>query len=1026
MHRSSWMAGASALALIGGLSLAAGPAFAQSKANEVEEVVVTGSFIAGTPEDAALPVDVIAAEDLKKQGSPTVVQLIKSLPAAASSIGESNRFLGAVAGSATVNLRGFGSVRTLVLMNGRRMAAAPVPALGGAADISLIPVAAIGRIEVLKGGAAATYGSEAVGGVVNFITRTDLDGLELNADYSYIKGSEGDYNASINYGWKGERGDALISAGYRRRSELRTTDRDWALQPNNINPTGGWSGASNPGAYATFAVGGATGATVAGGGGFGQPAASLTNPGRTIALATFNDVGCTELGGFRNAAGTCLFQYSRFDNLVTNEYHYQLFGQVNFDLTDTTTFHGEAFWTRHDAPDVRVSPSQSTITFPTPIAASGISPGGGTSPFPALGANEQSRFYIPFSNPGVQALSAAQCTGVVSAFCTNLRNGVVASQTGWRPQAYGGNPLFPDKADHARAAVDSYRVSAGLKGRIFDDIAWDAAITYMDSKGTIETPNSLANRLQLALRGLGGPNCNQATGIPGAGPCQYFNPFSNAIQKDAVYGLVNPFYNPAAVPANTNTNEVLDWISEYGINDTESRTLVGDVVVSGKSPLRLWADPVSWAVGAQFRYEEFNVQPNTLLDIAATPCVDDIDDRSPRCQIPTGAFVFIGSNEASSTDRNVQAVFGELRIPITETLNASLAVRHERFGGQVGSTTNPKFDLRWQALSWLALRGSVGTTFRAPPQSSVTPGFDRINVQFSDPSTTPATALYRPHDRYNNPDLVPETADHYNVGAVFEIGGFRATVDYWKFKFQDELTVEAPAALFNTMFPSGAASSWGCGNPTLRNRFRFASGTTFVGPDGTNCHPTNFLGVRTNLINGPSVDTSGVDFQADYRFPEFGGGELSMGVEGAYLIEYQRGPLLTLDGIQIQAALDRADQTELISAFFSYPRWKTNFNVNWAIGRHNLRTTVRFTSGAQDRNHDRDPLTAGVQAAPVGDFIQVDLVYRVELPWDTTLTAQLQNAFDEDPSFVYSQYNYDYTMSNPLGRVIGVGIRKKF
>ena len=117
MIRSFWLRGASATAIAASV-LMAGSAYAQD--TEVEEVVVTGSFIAGTPEDTALPVDVTTALELQKQGSPTVVQLVKALPAAAGSIGESNRFLGNAAGSATVNLRGFGSSRTLVLMNGRR------------------------------------------------------------------------------------------------------------------------------------------------------------------------------------------------------------------------------------------------------------------------------------------------------------------------------------------------------------------------------------------------------------------------------------------------------------------------------------------------------------------------------------------------------------------------------------------------------------------------------------------------------------------------------------------------------------------------------------------------------------------------------------------------------------------------------------------------------------------------------------------------------------------------------------------
>ena len=126
--------GASAAAVVMSAGLWAGPsAAAEAPApTEVEEVVVTGSYIAGTPQNSALPVSVIGAEDLAKQGSPTVVNIVKNLPAAAGSVVEANRLMGATAGVATVNLRGFGAQRTLVLFNGRRLAPSVSVAVVGA------------------------------------------------------------------------------------------------------------------------------------------------------------------------------------------------------------------------------------------------------------------------------------------------------------------------------------------------------------------------------------------------------------------------------------------------------------------------------------------------------------------------------------------------------------------------------------------------------------------------------------------------------------------------------------------------------------------------------------------------------------------------------------------------------------------------------------------------------------------------------------------------------------------------------
>src|SRR4051812_32180888 len=312
MIKHRYLCGGSVLAVTLALGLAA-PAFAQAgKAAtpgapaDVEEVVVTGSFITGKAEEAAQPVDVIGAEDLQKQGNPTTVNLVKNTTAAQSSIGESNRFLGTAAGAATVNLRGFGSSRTLVLFNGQRMANSPAAVAAESVDINFIPNAAIGRIEILRDGAAATYGSDAVGGVVNFITRRDLDGWEFQGNYPLIDGSKGDYDASVARGWKFDRGDALLTATYRRRSELRTTDRDWALQPFANNNFGGYSTASNPGVFTT------------------GTAAQLA----TGSFATsFLDNGCEAFGGVLAAAATpasgCRFQFTQFDNLVNDEDHYQ-------------------------------------------------------------------------------------------------------------------------------------------------------------------------------------------------------------------------------------------------------------------------------------------------------------------------------------------------------------------------------------------------------------------------------------------------------------------------------------------------------------------------------------------------------------------------------------------------------------------------------------------------------------------------------------------------------------------------------
>jgi len=1004
MSKGRYYCSTSALAAVVALGLA-GAAHAQAQTSDkddtVAEVVVTGSYIRGTPEDAAQPVDVIGSQDLQKQGSPTTVNLVKNIPAAQSSIGESNRFLGTAAGAATINLRGFGSARTLVLFNGQRMASSPAAVAIESVDINFIPNIAIGRIEILKDGAAATYGSDAVGGVVNFITRRDLKGWEASANYTQIDGSGGDYDVSLAHGWKGDRFDALLTGTYRHRSELRTTDRGWALQSFATNNFGGWSTASNPGVFTT-----GTAAQLASG---------------TFATS-FLDNGCTELGGTLVAAATpasgCRFQFTQFDNLVNDEDHYSVFGQLNFELSDNWNFHGEVLWSRHAVDAERVSPAQSTTQFPTPIAASGASPGGGTSPYPAVGLNQQSRFYVPGNNPGLLAYLAvpANCAGANASICTMAAaNGVITSQTAWRPEGYGGNPLFDDGADHQRRQATAFRVAGSLKGTVFDNIGLTVSATYQRNHGEGGAgPDISVTRLQLALRGLGGPNCNPTTGTPGTGGCMWFNPFANAYPSNPALGATNPFFNSNV----QNSKDLLNWMHIQLTADTFTELAVGEAVFNGELPIDLPGGKIGWAVGAQWRYDRLQLNAPDFYDINSTPCVDSqpYGDGLPLCTGGTGPYTFYAAIQELDIDRNVKSVFAEVKVPLLDNLELNGAIRYEDYGGSVGATTNPRVSVRWQALDFLALRASAGTTFRAPLQRDVTPGFTKNLAQFNLPGVG---SLYRPVLINNNPNLRPETADTYNVGAIVNTGNFKATIDYFRFKFKKELTSETAASLVSTMFPSATPSTWQCGNTTFRARFQFADDGNAATDD---CTPAKLLGVTANLINGPNVDTSGVDFQASYVFPDLTwawDGDLTLGVEGTYTIEYKRGALVTLDGFTIAPALDRAGKSELLSAFYSYPRVRANGYLQFNKDGHNLRWTTHFKQGTDN--------IVGASILKTKDEITHDLVYTGVLPWgDVQVTAGVINIFDKDPPFTRSQYNYDYTNAYFLGRTFQFGVKKQF
>src|SRR5690606_9371518 len=188
MNHSTMRVAVSHLALVSAAFWSV-PATAQTE--DPREIVVTGTLIAGSREDAPAPVDVIGAEEIAAQGNPSMLELTKRMPASAGVLGDASQFdirSQFNEGVASVNLRGLGPQRTLVLLNGKRVVATGSGNLP-LVDVNLIPAGALGRIEILKDAAAATYGSDAIAGVVNFITRTNQDGFLASADYRWVDGS---------------------------------------------------------------------------------------------------------------------------------------------------------------------------------------------------------------------------------------------------------------------------------------------------------------------------------------------------------------------------------------------------------------------------------------------------------------------------------------------------------------------------------------------------------------------------------------------------------------------------------------------------------------------------------------------------------------------------------------------------------------------------------------------------------------------------------------------------------------------
>lgn len=973
----------------------AGSAAAQDA--QVEELVVTGSLLGGTS-NGAIPIQAFSSEELRKRGDPSPLEFIKNLPAVTNTVGEANRINGQNSGAVTVNLRGLGASRTLVLLNGHRMPI--VQSAGSGVDVAMMPTAAIGRIEVLTDGAAATYGSDAIGGVVNYITRSNFDGLEIDATYNAIRNSAGDYSANIAWGRVADWGNLLLTAGYKHRSVLQQDERDWGLSPLTVNPQSGWSANGSPGAY-------------------------LTGPTQTVTAFNqgFVDPGCLPLGGVLSGSGSaarCQFYQGPFNNLVDEIDGYQVYGEVNFEVAGAHRFHIEGLASGHTVPREVQNPSYAPSNYPLATTA------GGNNPFPAPAGSEGARgYYIPASHPGLQALLVLNPGAFTPAQIANINaNGVLTSNSGWRPYGYSGNPLTGE-GFHSRREMALLRVSAGLTGPLpFGGINYALNATWAEQTNERTTSEITTPNLQYALLGLGGSGCtpggaNPATSTPGQGPCLWFNPFSTGMASNAQTNVANPQYAQALAldPRVANSDEVIRYLeaNPYAFEEW-SRIFEANLVLDGALPWRLWSEEdISWAGGVQYRWQQDKKNLPDATNILKNPCPMF---GVTTCATPTGVLTFFGAQKPWDLTGDVFAIFGELKIPITDRLEAQVALRYEDLG-DIGTTTNPKVALRWEATDFLTLRGSAGTTFKSPDLTNLGDDF------LTSGGVVAQLGAFRPIDIYNNPDLQPEEATTYNVGAILNVGTFRATLDYYAIDFEGAIERDTAPAMITAFFGPSLASPNHCtSNPqdpwwNLQQRFTFTGG---VGDPGT-CGLANLLRTKNLYTNARDYKIRGVDATWQLDIPETLGGDIRFGGDINYIFKYEASAFYS-EGIELEPAEDIAGTMNSGPAI---PRWKGSAYLDYSRGSHNLRLTVRYLDGIIDNRESVFPPTATNRfGEKIEAYIPVDLIYRVELPWQTTATLGVINLFDRDPPPARLDFAYNTYTADPLGRVYRITLRKRF
>ncbi len=980
-------------ALVASLS----PAFAAAQDDD-GEIVVTGTLIRGSAEDAPAPVEVIGMDELEAQGSPTVMGLSKALAVSSGVLGDASQFDTRSQfnqGAASVNLRGLGPQRTLVLLNGKRVVASGAGNLP-LVDLNLLPSAALDRVEILKDGAAATYGSDAIAGVVNFITRTRQDGFLASADYRWIEGSHGDWTAGLS--WGGDLGPArvFLSGGWQKRSELRTTDRNWGVLPYDANPQGGYSGGGNPGNFDFNA-------TLGG-------------------IAFTADQGCAGVGGFRSLPGSagdlCLTSYLGFTNLVEPEERWQGFADVEVPLGQgglrLTGLYG------HSETVLTTSPSYLPTIAPSSSAAFG---GGGLFVIPqyAPALVDYCARYGASSGCAVDASGAPQAPAL-------------AYPVRFRPVLLGGNPLFANDRGAAtpQYRAEQYQATATFTHPVSDAIDFEAGLTWSASDRHFEGIDSYVDLLQNALAGFGGESCAYATpqsraglsaaqlaAVAGTGGCHFFNPFSSAIAANAFTGQPNPQYAGTSNPLGLSLAPGAGLVNDASTIDDFFTTIqrgaftrqwVGDLLLSGGSGLQLPGGEARFALGAQYRKDRYRRTYSDNHNLDLLPCPGSVLDPAATCAVQTGAIGFLGSGVDTTVREDVWAAFGELQLPVTDSLQAQLSARYEDYGGRIGSTFDPQVRVKWQATDWLGLRGGAGTTFRGPPPQNT--AADLVILTF-------IGGAFRAVDIFANRDLQPETATTWNAGVLVDHRGFKASADYWRYDFNGAIESEPINGMVAALF--GASGSANCGNPAyagLQSRFTFSGGT---------CGASNVQRLATYAFNSADVRTSGIDFKASYDF-EAGSAALQLGVNGTHVLDYTVGDV-SVEGILVQPRFDAAGKLNYQTTAYPIPRWK---GQAWAQARYAdqvLRLQVNHVAGYTDQRGadvfgpNCSALACGSVSAGkrIASFTTVDAVWRWSVTEDASVSLAFENLFDRDPPFARLDQNYDPFTASPLGFTAKLG-----
>lgn len=934
-------------ACMAGSLAAPGLALAQQGAPELEEVVVTGSFIRNSAFAQNNPVDTVSQADIQEAGAPNMANYIRDLPYTqntntVNSVNASNSGSQTSVGT-TFNLRGLGENSTLTLMDGMRSVDSAIN--------TLLPEIAIDRLEVVLDGGSALYGSDAVAGVVNIIPITSYDGVRVRLNHQRDDGGDFEDNRiGILWGRSFSNGiDYVAAFDHAKTTPLMNPER-----PRLLRASYGWATSGNPGVYRQVEGANPVPGSLHGGEIVGS---NMVDP----SCGEFNDV--TDFGEpFNNPSGiprpgdNCFVNYSTQWPLASGKEETNLFQNLSYEMANGVRLMAQASLAN------RASDSHQTLTY-------------------QLNSNNRDGLVVPAEHPA-------------NPYGTD----VVPYE--WRPFMWAGTlPSYADPTTGARLNKYNTLIQRYKVGAMFDITnSWTANTFYSFQRSHTHTRQNSINmtNLQAGLIGQGGPNGDE-----------WFNPFGSADVR-------SPYYDPNTT---ANNQALVDWIApSIRYRTSEAELTVFELNATGDL-YQLPAGMAQMAVGYQMRDQ------------------NEWNNAHPLSKIGQNYNASIA--DSWPVDRTygsrVQAAYLEMELPLFETVDAQVAVRHERFTTYGISTTTPKVALRWEVLPTLALRGSVGESFLAPTPADARP-FDPNEgcgeIFFGADPITGGTLNGGATCASGNPNLSPETSDIWNVGFTWEpLDSITLSMDYQSIEYTDRIRtfnhVDVVGLEFDEMLRA-IGSSEAAYDPTPGSATRNAANAWLARGGATGVSVTRdpdsqrVVRVVRQAQNVSTVWVDLIDMRARYTYNTNNLGTFTTTISGTYntKYEYEDGNGIVVDALGLQNG-----STGVVPPV---PKLKTQVRLNWFRDTHSASLTYNHQGSV---TFDETPQNALTGTPPPADGkirkwdvwnAQYSYDMNQYLNSDITLSVGINNLFDREPQRLPMLSGYESRLHTPWGRQVYV------